>query len=93
MSLFKHYFKVLSFHLEARIRIQILIRIKLTSRIRLRIRINVIRIRHTASVKQQNFLLYFCQFGQFSVWLTKLLYLQPLGFHFVDSVKGLNPRL
>jgi hypothetical protein len=43
MSLFVHFFKILSLYLEARIWIRILI--KVTSRIR--IRINVIRIRNT----------------------------------------------
>ncbi len=54
MSLFEHFFKVLSLYLEARIRIQIkvkgririLIRIKVTSRIRICIRINMMPIRN-----------------------------------------------
>jgi hypothetical protein len=52
MSLFKHFLKVLSFYLEARIRIRIQIRIKVKVRIRIRIGIKVtsmIRIRIEAS--------------------------------------------
>jgi hypothetical protein len=58
MSLFEHFFKVLSLYLEAGIRIRIRIKekgrirnricIKVTSRIRIRIRIKLMRIRNTA---------------------------------------------
>jgi hypothetical protein len=59
-SLFKHFFKILSLYLEARIRIWLRIRIKVKGRIRIRlririkvtsrirIRIKVMRIRNTA---------------------------------------------
>jgi hypothetical protein len=60
MSLFEHFFKVLSLYLEARIRIRIIfkgriqIRIKVTIRIRIRIRnrirIKVMRIGNTVAV-------------------------------------------
>jgi hypothetical protein len=47
MSLFEHFFKVLSLYLEARIRIRIHIKVTSNIRIRIKVTINVMRIRNS----------------------------------------------